>query len=442
MGTENTALGQQAGKVTFDASNYRTYLSYEKIQGLSSDQREALFKFASQQTADEKGLKQVDFEAERVLPDKDGRLWGGSCSQKFSQIIKKFEGHELSMNSYCWNRNSVTAPYSSCRTMYHELEHAAQFERSIDRGIKNSDPAALEMRLNDGHYYRSNGDKAVLTPTGLTLSKRFGNAADANNNIDFHLYQAQACETEARRAGIRGLEEMQKYNREHGISDYRLDAYVSAAKAEEAHINRSIMKDLGMHPREQMAKEQLSQIPKSKISEEDRARVLQYAREKDYEMASEVLRDNARGQISEEEVREQFDKNIGYPDFFESQEYQSKKATYAERLNYQMPKYRWSENASENENSQSFFDSLASKVEGKIEEKLDNAPGEKFFSGIERRAEGNAGGQNAAAASLEETQGKSDFFDRTESGQTAEKSASASAEEEARKRGAGQGQTL
>ena len=406
METENTALGQQAGKVTFDASNYRTYLSYEKIQGLSSDQREALFKFASQQTADEKGLKQVDFEAERVLPDKDGRLWGGSCSQKFSQIIKKLEGHELSMNSYCWNRDSITVPYSSCRTMYHELEHAAQFERSIDRGIKNSDPAALEMRLNDGHYYRSNGDKAVLTPTGLTLSKRFGNAADANNNIDFHLYQAQACETEARRAGIRGLEEMQKYNREHGISDYHLDAYVSAAKAEEAHINRSIMKDLGMHPREQMAKEQLSQIPKSKISEEDRARVLQYAREKDYEMASEVLRDNA------------------------------------ERLNYQMPKYRWSENASENENSQSFFDSLASKVEGKIEEKLDNAPGEKFFSGIERRAEGNAGGQNAAAASLEETQGKSDFFDRTESGQTAEKSASASAEEEARKRGAGQGQTL
>ena len=54
METENTALGQQAGKVTFDASNYRTYLSYEKIQGLSSDQREALFKFASQQTADEK----------------------------------------------------------------------------------------------------------------------------------------------------------------------------------------------------------------------------------------------------------------------------------------------------------------------------------------------------------------------------------------------------
>ena len=69
------------------------------------------------------------------------------------------------------------------------------FELAANRHVKNSNPIALEQRLNDQHYYNASGDKKVIWQGQSARVHRF------DDGIDYQMYRAQACEADARAAG-------------------------------------------------------------------------------------------------------------------------------------------------------------------------------------------------------------------------------------------------
>lgn len=322
--------------------NYKSYFSWDKYAELDKAQRKELIKFSVEQISQEKGLKDVDVKY--FTGDPGSR---GSCGQRFDDK-DRFVGHTLNLNDdvLSVSKNDVApdryAPYKLYNTMNHELEHASQFELASDRHIKNSNPVALEQRLNDQHYYNASGDKKVIWQGQSGRVQRF------DNGIDYQMYRAQACEADARAAGYSAVESLKK----EIPNDTHLDSYLRTQKAREINNNRVMMSKLGMHSREEMANEELQYISTRKLKEPDRQRVLEYARQKDFETAKEVLNADSRGLASEEELKNRFDNNQGYSNFYKTQHYNQNKVNESNHDYYIYAKHKWEEAGEEDSYSE------------------------------------------------------------------------------------------
>ena len=335
--------------ITFDKQNYKSYYSWNKFRTLTPDQRSDLIRFSAEQIRQEKGLQPVNVDFE----DANARS-RGYCYQNVRG--DKLLGHEVRLNSdILTETQNYYAPYQIYSTLNHELEHASQYEHASNRQIKNDDAVTLEQRLNDQHYYSSQGDKIVFNNSEhLHRESRF------DKQTDFQMYRAQACEADARAAGYSAVESL----KQEGQSDIYLDSYLKTEKAREINNNRTMMSRLGMHSRENMAMEELSHLSRNKVSEQDQMRVLEYARQKDFETAKEVLRADSGGTASEEEIREQFNSNQPYADFYKSQRYNDNKVTEKEHKNYSYAQYKWTDGDSE----EAFFHQFKDKVETNADE--------------------------------------------------------------------------
>lgn len=314
-----------------NSKNYTKYFAFNNFVSLTEKERRDLIKYTVEQIRQEKGLKKVDVEFRDMNPGSRG-----SCSQKYG-LFNHFDGHEMVLNSDILTTKSAIAPYSVYNTINHELEHANQYENAANRSIENSDAATLEQRLNDEHYYSSSGDRIVKTQEGSFRTIRF------DSETDFQLYRAQACEADARDAGLKAVEKLRENNISLGVSDACVEDYLDYAQANEIMENREMMKCLGMHSREHMVREELSHISTDRVSEEDREKVIAYARNKDYETAKAVMNEDFGDSLSEEQVKQHFDNNDNYSDFYQSDRYKELKVQDAERRDYKFSKYKWNE---------------------------------------------------------------------------------------------------
>lgn len=314
-----------------NSKNYTKYFAFNNFVSLTEKERRDLIKYTVEQIRQEKGLKKVDVEFRDMNPGSRG-----SCSQKYG-LFNHFDGHEMVLNSDILTTKSAIAPYSVYNTINHELEHANQYENAANRSIENSDAATLEQRLNDEHYYSSSGDRIVKTKEGSFRTIRF------DSETDFQLYRAQACEADARDAGLKAVEKLRENNISLGVSDACVEDYLDYAQANEIMENREMMKCLGMHSREHMVREELSHISTDRVSEEDREKVIAYARNKDYETAKAVMNEDFGDSLSEEQVKQHFDNNDNYSDFYQSDRYKELKVQDAERRDYKFSKYKWNE---------------------------------------------------------------------------------------------------
>ncbi len=329
------------GKVVFTSANYKSYFAWENFRGLEPEQRQDLINFTVEQIRQEKGLKNVDVNIQDMKPSSRG-----SCSQNYG-LFNQFKGHTLTLNSDVLTSHRPSAPYSIYNTINHELEHASQYEHAAEKAISNDNAAVLEQRLNDQHYYSASGDKISHNADGSvirTVDGRIVREARFDSETDYQLYRAQACEADARQAGLKAVEALQKNNQANGINDVFIEEYIESTQANEVAENRIMMQQLGMHSRESLAREELSHISEEKVSKSAREKVIEYAREKDFEVAQEVLMDDAYGEITEAEIRDKFENNEGYSDFFATDGYNEKKVAENERKEYKFARYKWNEN--------------------------------------------------------------------------------------------------
>ena len=317
------------GDFSINSNNYKTYFAWEKFKHLDKDKREELIRFSIEQIRKEKGLK--DVKVDFFSGDPSSR---GSCTQDMKG--KKCVGHIIRLNNdVLTDTEDYYSPYSVFNTINHELEHASQYEHASNRHIKNSDPATLEQRLNDQHYFHADGDRILVN--GRT--NRF------DPKTDFQMYRAQACEAEARAAGYAAVEGLKI----EGKEDIYLDSYLKTIKAREINNNKQMMRCLGMHSREEMAKEELSYLSERKVKKEDRQRVLEYARQKDYETAKEIFRYDSRGKATEEQMKAMFDSNRPYSNFYETEAFKSKKVNASNHDFYTFANYKWEDNGEVND---------------------------------------------------------------------------------------------
>ena len=313
-------------ELVFNAQNYKSYFAWIKFRSLNPEQREDLIRCSVEQISKEKGLQQVNVGFEKA--DAHSR---GYCYQRFEG--EKFASHEIRLNDdILTESDNFYSPYQIYNTINHELEHASQFEHASNMAISNSDSATLEQRLNDQHYYSSAGDKIVFNP-----GERPHRELRFDKQTDFQMYRAQACEADARSAGYSAVQGL----KQEGQSDTYLDAYLRTEKAREINNNRVMMSRLGMHSREEMAKEELSHITLEKVNEQDRQKVLEYARQKDFETAKEVLSADSNGTATEERIRQQFDNNQTYSNFYQSQRYNDNKVKGFDHELYSYAQYKW-----------------------------------------------------------------------------------------------------
>lgn len=317
-----------------NSKNYKTYFAWDKYSNLDKAQREELIRFSVEQIRKEKGLNEV--EVEFFQADSNSR---GSCSPNIDG--NNCIGHTLKLNmDILDDTDDYYMPYGTFNTINHELEHASQFELASDRSVKSSNPVALEQRLNDQHYYNASGDQYVVWQGQACRVARFDYATD------YQMYRAQACEADARVAGLSAVEGLKV----DGQNDPYLDAYLKTQKAREINNNRVMMSKLGMHSREEMAKEELQYISTKELKEPDRQRVLEYARQKDFEVAREVLNDDSKGMASEEELQQRFDNDQGYANFYKSQYYNQNKVKESEHDLYVYAKHKWEDSGEEDYN--------------------------------------------------------------------------------------------
>lgn len=314
---------------SLNSKNYKTYFAWDKFKHLDKTEREELIRFSIEEIRKEKGLKNV--KVDFFTGDPSSR---GSCTQDMKG--KKCVGHTINLNNdVLTDGEDYYSPYKTFNTINHELEHASQYEHASNRHIKNSDAATLEQRLNDQHYFHADGDRLLIN--GRTY--RF------DPKTDFQMYRAQACEAEARAAGYAAVEGLKV----EGQDDIYLDSYLKTVKAREISNNKQMMSRLGMHSREEMAKEELSYLPTRKVKEEDRKRVIEYARQKDYETAKEVFQSDSRGQATEEQMSAIFNSNKGYSNFYESEEFKAKKVNESNHPFYSYANYKWDDNGQIND---------------------------------------------------------------------------------------------
>lgn len=321
-------------KIKFDSTNYKSFFRSSEFSKLTSDERRDLISFSVEQTRLKQGLSPI-----KVVFGEDDEACRGYCSP----IVARdgtLRGHELWLNEDVLTTKNPYASYSVYNTYHHELEHASQYENASNPEISNSNAATLEQRLNDEHYYCADGDKLVRPFFGEPHRK-----ARFSEQTDYQLYRAQACEADARAAGLNSLRELQSDLK----NDEMLNRYVKRTESLEISQNREMLSELGMHSRENMAREELSHLPSGKVSVEDQERVIAYAREKDFETYKTVAEVDAWGDITEEKMRQQFDNNEQYEDFYQSDVYLKNKVKSFEKKDYKFSQYKWDESQDPNE---------------------------------------------------------------------------------------------
>ena len=311
----------------FTAENYKSFFAYRNFSELNPKERKELIKFTVEKIREDKGLAAVKFRCKDM--ERENR---GYCSQEKS-LFGKFKNHNLVLNSDILYSKRANISYETFNTINHELEHAMQYENNANVELSNDIPEILEQRLNDEHYYAADGDKIV----GLFNDER---SARFDTQTDYQLYRAQACESDAREAGLQAVEKLRIDNERNGVIDEHIIDYLDAKHADDIVDNREMLSKLGMHSREKLAKEQLSYISEEKISSEQREKVLEYARKKDYEVAQKVLEDDHYN-LSEDEIFEKFNSNEEYGDFFETDRYNELKVKDNERSHYKYGNYKW-----------------------------------------------------------------------------------------------------
>ncbi|MBQ7761357.1 MAG: hypothetical protein IJ400_04805 [Clostridia bacterium] len=350
---------------SLNSENYKTYFAWEKFRYLDEDKREELIRFSIEEIRKEKGLKNVKVEFFSGSPS-----LRGSCSQNI--IGNKCVGHTIELNDdVLTDTEDYYTPYKVFNTINHELEHASQYEHASNLDIKNSDFVTLEQRLNDQHYFSSKGDLIKNDRTGRTY--RF------DPQTDYQMYRAQACEADARAAGYTAVEKLKI----EGQEDKYLNAYLKTTKAREINNNKQMMRCLGMHSREEMAKEELSYISDKKVKEEDRQKVLEYARQKDYETAKEVFQYDSRGKATEEQMKAIFGSNRAYSNFYETETFKTKKVNESDHYRYSFARYKWGDNGEVNdkkEGDKDFFENVLNKSKG-----IDTSEDRSFFEEIEKK---------------------------------------------------------
>ena len=283
--------------ISFDENNYKTYYSWEKFRTLNPQERQQLLEYTVDQIRTEKGLQKISLHLEDRDPGSRGQ-W-----QPSRGWFNRFKGHEIHLNNDILRANHPYAAYSMYNTINHEIEHASQYEMSLEQSETHDNPEILEQQLNDQNYFSAD-------------AVRFG--SDGKHDRDFQLYRAQASEAEARKAGLDAVKALRESNLSQGIEDKNADKYIRYAEAREIKKDREMIETLGMHSRESMAAEELSYISDKYISQSDRVKVLNYAREKDYQTSKSVLQRYEH--MGEDQVKEEFSSNKRY-DFFKSTTY-------------------------------------------------------------------------------------------------------------------------
>ncbi len=316
-----------------NSQNYKSFFKSETFRSLSPSDRQKLIEFTVDEVHQERGLS--DVKTSFFKCNDSNRNTIGACSQSSKGGVLK--NHNISFNDSILTSNDPHASYRIYETIHHELEHASQYERSADPGIGNSDPETLEQRLNDRHYYNASGDKVSFL--GNNRTPRF------DRTTDRQLYRAQATEAEARAAGRRAIEDLKS---ELG-DDEQLDSYIEMSRADEIEENRSMYYQLGTHSRERMAEEELSHLPKGKVSDADAEAVKSYAREKDYAAYKEFVNESEFGLASEDDIKSRFEQDLQFDDFYKSEEYDNKKLKSFGRGQYKMGGYKWDEGAAAQE---------------------------------------------------------------------------------------------
>lgn len=344
-----------------NSTNYKTYFSWNEFSKLNKQEREELIRYSVEQIRNDKGLKKVDvnfFEADQSLRGSCGRIYDG----------KHLVGHVLKLNANvlteAWD---YYTPYKLFNTINHELEHALQFEQSANHRIKNSNPAVFEQRLNDQHYYCAGGDKSIIMQGEEMRVPRF------SEKIDEQLYLAQASEAEARAAGFSAVKDLFANNR----NDPYLEKYLLQQGKLNIANNKEMMETIGMHPREEMAREELKYISTRRINEVNRRQVIEYARQKDFQIAREVLNALLKDKASEDELNHIFNSDIGYENFFKTKQYVQNKVTETNHDFYIYAKYKWDESV---ENSGQSHSNIDSNMQNQ------NVSNALFFEEIEKRA--------------------------------------------------------
>lgn len=314
----------------FNESNFRSFFRSEVYRELQPEDRMALIKLTVEQVRKEQGLAPVEVAFVKQDPQHRGATWSD-----YSEDGEKVLQHHISINDDVIYDPSIFTSYSVYQTIHHELRHDYQHEVAVDRSIDNSDPYVLEQRLNQQHYYRYGGDKTTVSIFGKrSLTYRFGEETDKQ------LYYAEAVEKDARVAGAQAIEKLRS---DYLTDDPTLDAFIYQNKQLEASKSQHIMEALGVHSREELAREELRYIPEDKLSNADRERVLSYAREKDLEAYTEYIENTPWLKLSKEQIETEFNEDFKYDNFFKSECYQKNKAMGKEREYSDLSHYKWDE---------------------------------------------------------------------------------------------------
>lgn len=269
----------------FTSSNYKLYFNSRKYNSLTRDQREQLLRFTVAEEAKNRGLSDVnlDFKGEA-----DG--WhDGNRGSVGSAYMGDHIRHYMEINEDVLNRNGYIS-YSAYKTICHELEHCVQNIKIYDKNISNSNSEVAEYRANYSHYYQNIENRA--------------------------LYLAQVKEVKAREAGIIGLKKLLNENfKAIHEWDEAGDNYVLNLEMEERAIERKILRELGAHPREELAKAAMYGDPS--FSSKQFKNVLKAARKADFEMFER----NYGTFFDKKELQRHFNNNTFSPNYFESKNF-------------------------------------------------------------------------------------------------------------------------
>lgn len=306
----------------FNSENFRSFFESSVYLGMSPVEREALIRFAVEQVRLEKGLATVDVSFVKAPCTTRGSTHSAYTDD--DQVLR----HHIRLNEDSIKTPDQFSSYSVYKTIHHELRHDYQREIEVDKSVRNDDPYALEQRLGSRHYYRYAGDKKTL----MGYKSRF------DGQIDKQLYYAQACEQDARDEAMRSLEELQ---RDVLPNDETLNAYRFYQKQSEANTREKIYDYLGVHSREELAKEELSHVSEDCLSPEERSGVLAYAREKDLEQYIRYVKESSRPDLSQEQIRREFAEDFKADNFYKTNAFQKNKASGAERKQSDLSRYKF-----------------------------------------------------------------------------------------------------
>lgn len=267
----------------FTSENYKQYFDSKKYNSLTPDQRSQLIRFTVNEEGSKRGLSDIHLEFKGVA---DGWTHGNRGSMG-SRDMGDHVRHYMQLNEDVLTRDGSIS-YSAYKTICHELEHGIQNVRSFDKSVSNNNTEVAEYRANDSHYYQESRA----------------------------LYLAQVMEYKAREAGLQGVKDLIADNyKTTGEWDEAGENFAHELEQAERANDRQIIKELGVHSREELAK--TAMYGDSSFSSKQYKNVLKSARESDFEMFERNYGDF----FDKKELKKHFENNTFSPNYFESKEF-------------------------------------------------------------------------------------------------------------------------